>query len=375
MLAAAACHENTSPSQLTLAVSPAAHSLGIHQDSVSGLIVDTAQVSLRGPGAASARWTATHGAADWLTLVTAAGASGGAVRWVIDPTQLVPGTYVDTIAVTTAGAPRAVIIDSVTVRGTPAEFITVRRPWLPGEQLATILAAQANHTPIPYVGDISDLAQDMYGGDSVTVVVPNPLYQAAPRGGPQLAPRFSNGWAALGLDLSIQDRTSTPWDTLSWLGVMWWNPLDSTWKGWTIAATTATTFALRTVSTSAFDASGGSTGAGGGEAQLSTGTYWEASGGQVQISRNNNCGGTTTIASGVWKGGTTQTCRFGGRLVNLSMPRKTGTTSPATQTVNFDFRTATVTGTRITCVFRSPCTGSGAVVARLKATRARRGSS
>ncbi len=129
------------------------------------------------------------------------------------------------------------------------------------------------------------------------------------------------------------------------------------------------------MSTSAFDASGGTSGAGGGEAQLSTGTYWEANGGQVQISRNTYCGSTTTIRSGVWTGGTTRTCRFGGRLVNLTMPRKTGTTSPSTQTVNFDFRTANITGTRVVCVFPSPCTGSAAVIELLRLARSRRASS
>ena len=151
---------------------------------------------------------------------------------------------------------------------------------------------------------------------------------------------------------------------------MWWNPADSTWKGWTIAATKATTVALTNVSTTAFDASFAKSGAGGGEAQQSSGTSWQASSGQIQISRNNGCGSTTTVASGVWKGGTTRTCRFGGRLVNLTMPRVSGTTSPSSQTVNFDFRTATITGTRIVCVFPSPCTGTAGVsVARLMQAR------
>ena len=319
-LLVAACHDSTSPAALTIALSPPARTLGIDQDSVVSVLVDSARVSLRGGGAASARWTASHGAAAWLSLVSTAGANGDAVRWVVDPTGLIPGTYVDTIAIAALDAPRQILVDSLVIRGTPAELVTVTRLWLPGEQAATIAAAQSDHTTLPYVGDISGLAPQLYGGDSVTVVVPNPLYQAAAGGPPRVA-QFSTGWSAVGVSLSIQDRSAIPWDTLSWLGVMWWNPADATWKGWTLGASKATTFALRTVSTSAFDASGGSSGAGGGEAQQSTGTYWEASGGQVQMSKNNNCGSTTTIGSGVWKGGTTRTCRFGGRLVNLSMPR------------------------------------------------------
>jgi len=372
LLVAEACTDATSP-KLTLTVVPASRSLGISQDSIA-VTPDSALVTLTGAGSATAAWTATHGSSAWLTIVTAGGTGSAVLRWVVDPIYLAPGTYVDTITISADGAigSPARIVDSLTVSGAAAQFITVRRPWLPGEQDSTIAAATRNHTTLPYVGDLSDLAAQLYAGDSVTVVVANPAYTAARAGGPEHAAQFAAGWGAVGVSISIQDHSSTPWDTLSWLGVMWWNPADSTWKGWTIAATKATTIALTNVSTTAFDASGATSGAGGGEAQQSTGTYWQASSGQLQINRNSSCGSTTTVPSGVWKGGTTRTCTFGGRLVTLSMPRVTGSTSPTTQTINFDFRTARITGARIVCVFPSPCTGAaGAVVARLRAARGR----
>jgi hypothetical protein len=362
------CREAASPGTLTLAIAPTSRLLGVHQDSVTSVLVDSAVVALAGAGATTARWSATHGAAPWLTLVAAAGAGPAALRWVVDPTDLPPGTYVDTVTVAVTGGERASLHDTLVVRGTPAALITMTRAWLPGEQVATIAAAEANHTALPYVGDLSTLASQLYAGDSVTEVVANPA-SVPVRAGAARAVQFSAGWSAVGVELSIQDRSSTPWDTLSWLGVMWWNPADSTWKGWTIAATRANTVRLTTVSTSVFDASGATSGAGGGEARSANGTYWEANAGQIQISKNNGCSRVTTITSGVWLGGTVRTCKFGGRLVNLTMPRVTGTTSPATQTINFDFRTARITGTRIVCVFPTPCTGA-AVVAAIRRARA-----
>jgi hypothetical protein len=372
LLALAGCGESTSPGSLTLTVTPATRSYGVNQDSVV-VAVDSVAVGLTGAGASAARWSATQGGAEWLTLVTPSGTGSGALRWVVYPVNLGPGTYVDTVTVVVQGAKGspAVLLDSVTIRGTQAALITVRRAWLPGERDAAIAAFQANHTTVPYVGDLSDLAPSLFDPDSVTLIVPNPLYPA-PRSGQALSPAFAAGWGAIGVDIFVQGKTSTPWDTLSWLGVMWWNPADTTWKGWTIRATTANTYNLYNVSTSAFDASYGTTGAGGGEAQQSTGTYWEASSGRIQINYNNACGTTTTITSGVWTGGTTRRCTFGGRLVSLTMPRQTGTTAPATQTINFDFRSARISGSRITCVFPTPCTGVGvaAAIARLHASRA-----
>jgi len=46
--------------------------------------------------------------------------------------------------------------------------------------------------------------------------------------------------------------------------------------------------------------------------------------------------------------------------VNVTMPRLTGTTAPTSQTVSLDFRNNLIYGVRISCVFPSPCTSTGA---------------
>jgi hypothetical protein len=327
-----ACHEATSPGRLTLAVAPASRSVGLNQDSIA-ITVDSAAVVLSGDGAGTTPWTATHDTTTrWLTFVTAAGTGSGVVRWVVNPIYLAPGTYVDTVVIAAAGADGspARVIDSLTVRGTTAQLITMRRAWLPGERDSLIASVQRNHTLSgPYVGDLSPLAPAIFGAmDSVTVVAPNPLYRAPPGSGPDRAAAFASGWSTLGLDLTIINQSSVPYDTLAWLGLLWFNPSDSTWKGLTLAATTATTIGLTTVNTPAFDASGAMSGAGGGEAQQSTGTYWEARSGQIEITFNAICLTNATITSGVYQGGNQRLCFFGGRLVNLTLPRVQGTAAP-----------------------------------------------
>jgi hypothetical protein len=369
LAALAGCGESTSPGSLTLAVSPTSRRYGVDQDSLE-LYADSAAVILAGAGASTTRWTATHGGAGWLSFVTASGSGSGAVRWVVNPIYLPPGDHVDTITVSAAGAAGspARVLDTLTVRGTAAQFITLRRAWLPGERAATIALWQGNGVlSLPYVGDVSYLADQLLDPDSQTVVVANPRYQAAPAPPAPRAAEFASGWGIMGFQVFQVNRSNSPYDTLAWNGVKWWNPADSTWVGMVVRATRNNTYSLTTVSTAAFDASGGRTGAGGGEAQQSTGTYWEASSGRIQISYNGQCGTTTTVTSGVYQGGTVRRCTVGGRLVSVTMPRLSGTTAPATQTISFDFRSARITGYRFTCIFPSPCTSAPAAsVERLR---------
>jgi len=365
---AVGCADSTSPGALTLTVAPASRSIGLNPDSIpgSGVTPDSAVVALTGSGASAAPWTATHGASTWLTVVTGGGTGSALVRWVVDPIYLAPGTYVDTITVVAAGAAGspARIVDTLTVRGAPAQLITVRRAWLPGERDSTIAFVERNHSLNVLGYDVSDLAPLIFAGDSTTVVVPNPAYQAAAPAGFARASQFASNWTVVGVDLFIQNKNVTPNDTLSWLGVLWYNPSDSTWKGLVLAATLATTLPLTTINTTNFDNSGDKSGAGGGEAQQSTGTYWEANGGQIQITQNTFCFSNSTLTSGAFKGGSESICLFGGQLVNVTMPRQTGTTSPSSQTVSLDFRNNLIYGVRISCVFPSPCTGTGAPVWR-----------
>ncbi|HXY20149.1 MAG TPA: hypothetical protein VEH83_09165 [Gemmatimonadales bacterium] len=355
----AACADVTTP-QLTVTAT-GSRSLALGQDSAA-VTPDSAVVALTGAGSAAARWTAAHGGGRWLTIVTAGGTGSAPVRWVVDPVALAPGTYVDTITITAAGAAGspARIVDSLTILGAAAQFVTVRRPWLPGERDSAIAFVQRNHSLDALGYDLSPLAPDIFAGDSTTVVVPNPDYRPPSGSGVARAAAFASGWTVVGVQLFIQNKNVTPNDTLSWLGVLWYNPADSTWKGLVLAATLATTLPLTTINTTSFGNSGDKTGAGGGEAQQSTGTYWEANGGQIQITQNSLCFGSTTLTSGPYEGGTENICFFGGQLVNVTMPRLQGTTAPTSQTVSLDFRNNLVFGARLSCVFPSPCTSVGA---------------
>src|SRR5690349_1764111 len=64
----------------------------------------------------------------------------------------------------------------------PSPLIAVRRHWAPGERKALIdsIISKRLYTFL-YIGDISDLAPQLYADtDSVSVVVPNPAYTASP---------------------------------------------------------------------------------------------------------------------------------------------------------------------------------------------------
>ena len=61
-------------------------------------------VTVTGLGSGSSRWVVTHGGSSWLTLVTTTGTGNGAVQWQVDPTGLSAGFFLDTVAVTVAGA-------------------------------------------------------------------------------------------------------------------------------------------------------------------------------------------------------------------------------------------------------------------------------
>jgi hypothetical protein len=169
-------------------------------------------------------------------------------------------------------------------------------------------------------------------------------------------------------------------DSLDWLSTFWWNPADSTWKGLVTKATTAATFAYVTMNTTAFDAAGGRSGQGGGEARLASGTYWEANGGQYRITSNSGYGSRTTITSGPYTGGNVQFGNAAGRLNSVTMPRITGSDAPTTATVNYNFGATPINAQRIFCYFTpvtppagyTSCTGSAfaRIVALARAGRA-----
>ena len=88
---------------LTVAVSPTSRI----DTMVAGMTVpvtDSAVVDLRGLGGEAATWTATHGAAGWLTIASPVGTGSGVLRWTRSAARLNPGIFVDTITVASEGA-------------------------------------------------------------------------------------------------------------------------------------------------------------------------------------------------------------------------------------------------------------------------------
>jgi len=236
----------------------------------------------------------------------------------------------------------------------PAQYISVRRAWRPGERDS--VASYVVRTGA--WGQYSDLAPTaVWAWDSTTDVILNPewLPSAAAAAGLQLAPRFAAGWGSVGIDVRIVFDSipggAIQRDSLDWVVTLWWNPADSTWKGYVLRATTSATFNNVTLNTASLDASGGKTGAGGGESRAASGTYWEANGGTYRITENGSYGGLSTITSGPFLGGNIQYGLMGGRLRKVTMPRITGTDAPATQTIDYNFRSAPIGSQRMFCYF------------------------
>jgi hypothetical protein len=67
-----------------------------------GSVLDSAAFQVRGVGNTTATWTATHGGSPWLTLVAATGTGSGMLRWQLNPADLTPGAYADSILLSTS---------------------------------------------------------------------------------------------------------------------------------------------------------------------------------------------------------------------------------------------------------------------------------
>lgn len=356
------CRDSTSL-PLTLTLSESRRAVSFREDSLQAT-TDSVTVAITGANAGTTGWVATHGGGSWLTLTSASGTGSGVVRWARDTTGLIGGTYVDTITVTlqTPGGAAARLVDSLIIREVPAQYISVRRAWRPGERDS---AAQYIVRTRAW-GEYSDLAPLAFAAwDSTTDIIQNPAWQpVAPRAsGVQPAAQFASGWGSVGIDIRIV-FDSIPGlpvqkDSLDWVMTFWWNPADSTWKGYVARATTAATFGYQTLNTTAFDASGGKSGQGGGEARLASSTYWEANGGQYRITSNSNYGSRQTITSGPFLGGNVQFGLMGGRLNNVTMPRITGTDLPTTQTINYNFGSTPIGSQRMFCYFTPVTPPSG----------------
>lgn len=134
------------PPTLTLAVTPASRSATAQAGSTT--LTDQASVTLNGAGAASAAWSATKRQA-WTTLTTGNGTGSGTLAWSRNTAGLVPGTYVDTIAVTVAGATGspAQVIDTLVITPPPPPLALAVSPasrWATAQAGNAVLAAQGD---------------------------------------------------------------------------------------------------------------------------------------------------------------------------------------------------------------------------------------
>ena len=251
----------------------------------------------------------------------------------------------------------------------PAEFISQKRAWLPGERDSTIARWQRDSVLfVPHAGNLSEYADQILDPDSVVEVVANPDFSALAAdpsfGLLVLAPRFATSWNIIGMKIVTINIEPTPDDTLSLLGVFWSNPAEPTWIGFMFAAVPAgaTSLAQTHPNSVTFDTTFAKVGVGGGELRQSDTTFWYAAGGTLSGSNNtlsissSSFGTPSTVTTGPYLGGTMATGTMTGRMRTISMPRQFGSTAPATASVDFNFNGTAITATSFRCVFNSPCT-------------------
>jgi hypothetical protein len=248
-----------------------------------------------------------------------------------------------------------------------ASFIVVRRPWQAGEREQLIANIKSQQSlSLPYVGNISDNAELLFDPVCASDIVANtgpspvsPIAQTSPFG-----PTYSlnavrvpgAGWTSSGVDVHIVNNQQSG-DTFDWLITFWVNQAEPTWKGYIIGASAATTLAATTVNTTNFDNGNDKTGVGGGEARASTATVWNANGtgspNTYRVLSSGTTGGSSTVTTGPFLGGTSAPFTMNQTISNVGMARVQGSGTPTTQTANL---TGTITGVSYSCVFPSPCT-------------------
>jgi hypothetical protein len=255
-----------------------------------------------------------------------------------------------------------------------AEFETRKRAWLPGERDSVIQRIVTNREWVfPYAGDISDLAPQVYADpDSYVVMVPNPAFAAtARRSGLPEVRLFDGTFTVQGIDLLLVNATSVPRDSTHWIGVLWYNGTEPTWKGFILAARpgTATTVPQTNIRTGNFDAGGGKSGAGGGEYRLTTLQYWEANGSanpppntnSITIS-SSSYGAAQTVTTGPFLGGTTQSGTMLGRIRTTVLTLTLGSPPPSLDTVDVNFSVTAIPSVKLVCDFPTPCTTNVPVI-------------
>lgn len=243
-----------------------------------------------------------------------------------------------------------------------APLISARRAWLPGERAALLSHIAANHDfSFPYAGDLSDLAPRLYADtDSVVVLVPNPLLHASVAGsfgvGPNLSlsgAMFASNWTVVGSKLRIisNDVPATP-DTLYWYMTIWSDPADAGNHGFAIVGSNNPTFNVTPFNYTTFDNAGGKSGAAAGEYHTGTTTLWldDQTNGRYHGTGETFSGTYATIASGPFVGGRIRSGTMSGRVSLATLVRQSGTETPTSFVVDFDYRGSTpITAVDIIC--------------------------
>jgi hypothetical protein len=252
----------------------------------------------------------------------------------------------------------------------PSQYIAVRRAWSPGERDSLVQYIVTHHTFVfPYVGDISDLAPQIYADtESTTVMVSNPAYTGATvsmaypgiAASPQAPSQalFSTTWNFVAAKITSVNNNVAPPDTVFWHMAFWSDPLDASNHGFAIGFSRAATFNITPINTTTFDATFGKSGAAAGEVHLGTTTLWEdvGSAGNYQVTSQTYPGAFSTVTTGPYLGGQSRAGTQFGRVHNSSFTRISGAELPTTFNVDFDYRTAGLPSTEILCVFPTPCT-------------------
>ena len=145
---------------LSAAVTPLSHRDSLPQGLASAQ-TDSAAITLASFGSDTARWTATHTSAAWLTLAAANGVGSGALRWSVAPAGLGSGLYVDTIVVTVAGALGSPVhlVDTLQVYEPAIDLACAEQGLLAGATCLTpaerdYLDATGNHDGAYDLGDL-----------------------------------------------------------------------------------------------------------------------------------------------------------------------------------------------------------------------------
>lgn len=247
----------------------------------------------------------------------------------------------------------------------PQQFVIVRRAWAPGERQATIDQVKTTGA----LAFASFYASTIFADpDSVSVMMPNPAWTPPD---PHLTTplafhmnRFTTGWIIAGTRIESYNADQTPPDTVVWTGLFFYDPADTDDRGYVIRGGVSTTFSNVNVNTTAFEASGNKTGAGGGELRVLNADTSEWSAGGPVIPNINTLdvsaqvyGALSSIGSGPWLGGQEATGTIQGRAKRIKFTRVSGTQLPLDFEVDLDFRGG-IQSMRIVCNFPNPCTSS-----------------